>query len=87
MRKTNIYNEIMKTNRIKELREDNDIKQKMIYTLLNITQGQYSRIENGKNELSYDGLIKLALFYNVSIDYILCLTDEKKPYTRTKPKK
>ena len=67
-------------NRIKELREDNDIKQIHLAKLLNITQAQYSRIENNEYELSYDGLIKLAKFYNTSIDYILGITDIKKSY-------
>lgn len=65
-------------NKIKELREDNDIKQIQLAKILNITQAQYSRIENNEYELSYDGLIKLALFYNTSIDYILGLTNVKK---------
>lgn len=67
-------------NRIRELREDNDIKQVQLAKLLNITQAQYSRIENNEYELSYDGLIKLSKFYNTSIDYLLGLTDVKKPY-------
>ena len=67
-------------NRIKELREYNDIKQVEIAKLLNITQAQYSRIENNEYELSYDGLIKLSKFYNTSIDYLLGLTSVKKPY-------
>lgn len=69
-------------NRIKDLRVDNDLLQKDVAKILNITQQQYSRIEKGLNQLSYDGLIKLALFYNTSIDYILDLTKNKKPYER-----
>lgn len=76
--------------RIKELREDKDLLQKNIAMILGITQQQYSRIELGLNELSYDGLDKLATFYNVSTDYLLGRTDISKPYpcvsdkTRTK---
>lgn len=70
-------------NRIKDLRTDKDIFQKHIANILNITQAQYSRIENNENQLSYDGLIKLAIFYDTSIDYILGLTDETKPYKRS----
>lgn len=66
--------------RIKELREDKDLLQKNIAMLLGITQQQYSRIEKGINELSYDGLDKLADFYNVSVDYLLGRTDIMKPY-------
>lgn len=73
-------------NRIKELREDADIFQKQIAEILGITQANYSYIENGKGELDYKGLIKLANFYNVSVDYILGITDIQKPYPRTKRK-
>lgn len=60
----------MKT-RIKELREDNDILQKQIYTLLGIKQSAYSDIENGINLPTADKLVILAEFYNTSIDYIM----------------
>lgn len=73
--------------RLKDLREDMDLLQKDMAQLLNISQQQYSRCETEQNQLSYDGLIKLALFYNTSIDYILGLTNEKKPYLRNKQKK
>lgn len=71
-------------NRIKDLREDKDLFQKDIAKILNVTQAQYSRIETNENQLSYDGLIKLALFYETSIDYILGLTNIKEPYPRKK---
>ena len=66
--------------RIRELREDKDLYQKDIAKILCISQQQYSNIELELYELSYDGLIKLAKFYNVSIDYILYLTDVRSPY-------
>lgn len=72
--------------RIKELREDNDIKQKKIAELLGIQQNSYSQIENEKNTIQIDHLIKLAKFYNTSTDYLLCLTDEIKPYPKNKRK-
>ena len=74
----------MKVKRIRDLREDKDLKQKDMAKILNISQQQYSRIENGTNEIKIDGLIKLSEIYNVSIDYILELTDEKEPYPRKK---
>lgn len=74
----------MTIQRLKDLREDKDLYQKDLAKILNVTQAQYSRIETGENELSYDSLIKLAIFYNTSIDYILGLTNEKKPYTKAK---
>ena len=70
--------------RIKELREDNDIKQKQIAELLGIQQNSYSQIENEKNTIQIDHLIKLADFYNTSTDYLLGLTNEKKPYPKRK---
>ena len=76
--------EVRKLLRIKELREDNDIKQKQIAELLGIQQNSYSQIENEKNTIQIDHLIKLADFYNTSTDYLLELTDEKKPYPKKK---
>ena len=70
--------------RIKELREDNDRKQVELARLLGIQQNSYSQIENEKNTVQIDHLIKLAIFYNTSIDYIVGLTNEIKPYPRTK---
>ena len=74
-------------NRIREMREDNDLLQKDVAKILNISQQQYSRYESGENELSYDSLIKLANFYNTSIDYLLYRTDERKPYPESIMKK
>ena len=70
--------------RIKELREDNDKKQIEIASLLGIQQNSYSQIENEKNTIQIDHLIKLATFYHTSTDYILGLTDEIKPYPKSK---
>lgn len=77
----------MLLKRIRDLREDNDLLQKDIANILNVTQAQYSRIEKGENELSYDGLIKIATFYKTSTDYILGLTNTKEPYPRRKTEK
>lgn len=71
-------------NRIKELREDNDLTQKQVSEYLGIDQSNYSKIEKGKQYLKDEILIKLAVFYNVSVDYLLNLTDVMKPYPRKK---
>lgn len=55
--------------RIRELREDKDLLQKDIAKILNMSQRGYSHYENGKN-IPNDLLIKLAEFYQTSIDYI-----------------
>lgn len=72
--------------RIKDIREDNDKKQSEIAKILGIQQNSYSQIESGKNNLQVDHLIKLAEFYNTSTDYLLGLTDEIKPYKKSKKK-
>ena len=68
--------------RIKELREDRDIMQKVLALYLNVKQNTYSQYENGQRQLPIDVLIKLAEYYSTSTDYLLGLTDEKKPYKR-----
>lgn len=64
--------------RLRDLREDNDLKQKEVAEILNTTQQVYSRYENGLNEIPIHHLITLAKFYKVSTDYILGLTDNTK---------
>ncbi|HJE96008.1 MAG TPA: helix-turn-helix domain-containing protein [Ligilactobacillus acidipiscis] len=68
--------------RIRNLREDSDISQERVAILLNVSQATYSRYENGTLQMPLDSLIKLALFYNTSTDYLLNLTSVKKPYPR-----
>ena len=70
--------------RIRNLREDKDLTQKQIGKLLNMSQTGYNQYEIGKNDIPTIVLIKLSKFYNTSIDYILGLTDEIKPYPRIK---
>lgn len=67
----------MYLKRLKDLREDNDLTQKEIASILNMKQQQYSRYENGEYELPLSCLIKLAKYYNVSTDYILNLSNIK----------
>ena len=57
--------------RLKELREDADLKQKVLAGYLNVKQNTYSQYENGQRQIPIDALIKLSEFYNVSIDYIV----------------
>ena len=69
-------------NRLKDLREDRDLLQKDIAKVLNMSQTGYSKYEVGTNDIPTKILIQLAKFYNTSVDYILGLTDETKPYRR-----
>ena len=74
----------MKILRLKEIREDRDIPQKEIAELLNTTQQQYSMYELGIRLIPIDKLCILADFYNVSLDYLVCRTDERKMYPKSK---
>lgn len=65
--------------RLRDIREDRDLKQEDIAKILDIQQTQYSRYELGKNMMPIDKYIKLALFYNVSLDYITGIINEQKP--------
>lgn len=68
--------------RLKELREDNDLLQKQISIVLNITRQQYGLYETGQREIPISKISVLANFYNTSIDYIVGLTNEKRPYPK-----
>ena len=66
--------------RLRHIREDSDITQHELAEYLHIKQNTYSQYENGQRQLPIEILISLAKFYNTSTDYLLGLTDEKKPY-------
>ena len=68
--------------RIKDLREDHDLKQSDLAQLLNCTQACYSNYENGKRDIPSEVLDKLASFYKVSVDYLMGRTNTKKPYPK-----
>lgn len=74
----------MYLKRLKELREDRDLSQNFIAELLGMKQQQYSRYENGINEMPFEYVVKLAKFYNISIDYLAELTDDPQAYKRKK---
>lgn len=61
--------------RIRDLREDHDLTQKQVSGALRCSQQVYSNYELGQRDIPTDILIKLSAFYNVSVDYILGLTD------------
>lgn len=68
--------------RIRDLREDNDLKQKQIADFLMCDQSLYSKYERGERALPLEYADKLADFYGVSIDYLLCRTNIKAPYPK-----
>ncbi len=68
--------------RLKELREDLDIPQRILADYLNIKQNTYSQYENESRQIPIDLLIKLARYFNVSVDYILGVSDIKEPFPK-----
>lgn len=72
--------------RIKSLREDHDLTQKQLSSLLNISQVAYSYYELEKRSIPLELLSKLADFYETSIDYLLYRTDKYIPYPKVKQK-
>lgn len=71
-------------NRLKDLREDKDLLQKDVAKVIGISQRGYSHYETGENNIPNSVLIKLADFYETSTDYILGITNIKKPYPKQK---
>ena len=70
-------------NRLRELREDNDLVQREIAKELGMSQRSYSYYETSASLLTEDILQRLADYYNTSIDYILYRTDVRKPYPKS----
>ena len=68
--------------RLKDLREDRDLKQREVAEMLGMSQTGYSKYETGENDIPSKVLIKLSKIYKTSIDYILGQTNETKPYKR-----
>lgn len=70
--------------RMRNLREDSDLTQKQMASILSVTQKTYSNYENGTRGISIESLITIASYFGTSVDYLLELTDVKKPYSRAK---
>lgn len=75
----------MKYERIRNLREDKDITQTQMGEFLKCSQRIYSNYERGDVDIPTDILRQLAIFHDTSIDYLMELTDDPKPYPRWKP--
>ncbi len=72
--------------RIRELREDLDLKQKQVAEDLICDQSLYSKYERGERPLPLELADRLADYFGTSVDYLLGRTDEKKPYPKSKRK-
>ena len=72
----------MQFKNLRNIREDRDLKQKDLAKVLNVSQNTYSQYETGVISITAELLIKLADFYNVSVDYLLDRTDN--PYFKRK---
>ena len=68
--------------RIRDLREDSDLTQKQIAEYLMCDQSLYSKYERGERELPLKTAVSLAQFYKTSVDYLVGLTDNRRPYSR-----
>ena len=74
----------MYLKRIRDLREDNDLLQKEVAAILNITRQQYNLYENGIREFKLEHIKTLAIYYNVSTDYLFELTNQKRTAVKLK---
>ena len=74
----------MYVQRLEDLRIDNDKTQAEIAEYLGCQREVYRRYEKGTRQIPVDLLIKLSLFYNVSIDYMVGITNTRKPYPKSK---
>lgn len=74
--------EILKYERIRNLRIDQGLTQKDIADIVNVKQNTYCQYETGVLNYPLDVVVKLAEYYNVSMDYLVGLTDQPEPYPR-----
>ena len=66
------------------MREDRDLTQTQVAEAIGVTQRKYSYLETGTQQWTDELLVRLAVFYQTSVDYLLGRTDEKKPYPEKK---
>lgn len=71
-------------NRLKDLRKEKGYTQVKVQMMTGIDQSDYSKIESGKRYFTFEQCRKLAIALDTSMDYLAGLTDEKKPYPRSK---
>lgn len=78
--KFNYWRGAMRYTRIRDLREDRDLNQTQVAKMLGMSQTGYSKYETGENDIPTAVLIRLARFYNTSIDYLLGETESMQRY-------
>lgn len=71
-------------SRLKDLRKEHGFSQVKMQMLTGIDQSDYSKIETGKRYYTFEQCKRIALALNTSMDYLAGLTDEKKPYPKSK---
>ena len=71
----------MKFQRIQDLRTDADMSQKQLSEILHISQRSYSHYETGSRNIPVEMLIRLANYYDISVDYLIGRTDKKEMNT------
>lgn len=76
--------EILKYGRIRDLRTDRGLTQEAVANYLHVKQNTYSQYEVGTTRFPLDVVVKLAEYFDVSVDYLVELTDDPKPYPRKK---
>lgn len=76
------YQVITMPYRLRDLREDADLTQTQVAKVLGMSQTGYSKYETGENDIPTQVLIKLAAFYNTSVDYLLGVSSDRSPYRR-----
>ena len=82
-RPASVFSKVMNMYpRIRELREDKGLSQTELAKILQMSQTGYSKYETGENDIPTTILIALSNYYHTSVDYILGLTDVKRPYSR-----
>lgn len=74
--------EILKYGRIRDVRTDRGLTQEQVAGVLHVSQNTYSQYEIGTTRFPLDAVVRLAEYYNVSVDYLVGLTDEPAPYPR-----
>ena len=78
--------EVLRYERIRDLRVDRELTQKAVADYLHVKQNTYCQYETGVINYPLDIVVRLAEFYDVSVDYLVELTDEPSPYPRRRRK-